>query len=159
MTELLLCCSRENLNMINATVATLGELSLVLTRANGKTEDYGIVSQGIMAGDVLAKIKSNARRKLLALGSRYLNKPMNLVTSAGIAALATNFLPSPAIALSSFSWIDLGTGTSAATISDVALQSAAGTARVNGTQSNPTAGSYKVVGTVTFSGSLAITEF
>ncbi len=83
-----------------------------------------------------------------------------LVTTAGVTYMATDFtagLASPRI--SAFNYHDCGTGTTAAAISDTALGSAAGTSRVAGTQSNPSAGQYRTVATISFTSALAITEW
>lgn len=83
-----------------------------------------------------------------------------LVTTAGVTYMATDFaagLASPRI--SAFNYHDCGTGTTAAAVGDTALGSAAGTARVAGTQSNPASGQYKTVATISFTSSLAITEW
>jgi len=83
-----------------------------------------------------------------------------LVTNAGVGYMATDFtagLASPRI--SAFNYHDCGTGTTAAAVTDTALQTPAGTARVAGTQSSPTSGQYKTVVTVSFTSSLAITEW
>lgn len=83
----------------------------------------------------------------------------SLVTTAGIQYLAADFLSSSSAHIGAFSYCDCGTGTTAAAIGDTALQTPAGTARTNGTQSIPTAGTFKVAGTINFTSTLAITEF
>jgi hypothetical protein len=74
--------------------------------------------------------------------------------------MATDFtsgLASPRIG--AFQYHDCGTGTTAAAIGDTALQTPAGTARVTGTPSNPSANIYKTVATISFVSTLAITEW
>lgn len=83
----------------------------------------------------------------------------SLVTTSGITYLASSFVNSTTSPLSAFSFVDCGTGTTAAAIGDTALQTPAGTARVSGTQSIPVAGTFRVVGTVSFTSSLSLTEF
>ncbi|MFN0104327.1 MAG: FtsX-like permease family protein [Bryobacteraceae bacterium] len=84
---------------------------------------------------------------------------LSLVTTAGINYMAADFLSGSSARINAFNYIDCGTGTTAAVIGDTALGTAAGTARVSGTQSDPTAGQYRSVGTVAFTSTLAITEF
>jgi hypothetical protein len=82
-----------------------------------------------------------------------------LVTTAGVNYLAADFLSSSSNRINAFQWSDCGTGTTAATISQTALVSPAGTARVSGAGTNPVAGTYQSVATIAFTGSLAITEY
>jgi len=84
-----------------------------------------------------------------------------LVTQAGANFLASDFssgLATPRIG--SMNYHDSGTGTVAATSTDSGLGTQAGPAtRATGTQTNPQTNQYKSVGTITYGGALAITEW
>lgn len=86
-----------------------------------------------------------------------------LVTNAGVAMLANDWnwaANAQTFKLQNFH--ATGTGTTAAAATDIALQTSAGPSPATGTQSNPSvAGTaqYKTVGTLTYSSSLAITEW
>jgi len=83
-----------------------------------------------------------------------------LVTNAGAYYLATDFASGQATPhISGMNYHDCGTGSTAAQVTDTALQTPAGTARVSGTQSNPSNGVYRTVATIGFSSNLAITEW
>jgi hypothetical protein len=83
-----------------------------------------------------------------------------LVTTAGVNYLAADFLTSSVAHISAFNFHDSGTGTTAAAIGDTTLVTQAGpTTRATGTQSNPVAGTYRSVGTVSYTSTLAITEW
>lgn len=59
-----------------------------------------------------------------------------------------------------FNYHDSGTGTNAAVVGDADLQTPAGpTTRATGVKSQPAANQYRTVGTITYAGSLAITEW
>jgi hypothetical protein len=82
-----------------------------------------------------------------------------LVTTSGIGILAADFVSGAGTHISAFNYHDLGTGTTAAAISDTALVTPAGFTRQAGTQSTPSAGQYRSVATVTATGSAAIAEW
>ena len=82
-----------------------------------------------------------------------------LVTTAGVNYMANDFLTGSSNRINAFQYNDCGTSSTAATISQTALLAPAGTARVAGTGSVPVAGTYQSVATITFSSSLAITEY
>lgn len=81
-----------------------------------------------------------------------------LVTTAGVNLLAADWANATAT-LKLANYHDSGTGTTAAAIGDTALQVATGNARVAGTQSNPVAGTYRTVATLSYTASAAIAEF
>lgn len=81
-----------------------------------------------------------------------------VVTTAGITYLMTLFVSSTNPLLNA-KFHDCGTGTTAAAIGDTALQTAAGTARVSGTNTNPTGITMQSVATISFTSTLAITEW
>lgn len=81
-----------------------------------------------------------------------------VVTTAGVNFLAGYFNNATNNA-STFKYHDSGTGTTAAAIGDVDLQTAAGpTTRATGSQGNST-NTYTTVGTIAYTGTLAITEW
>lgn len=78
-----------------------------------------------------------------------------VVTNAGVAFLTDcfqNLAEAEAI-----NWHDSGTGTAAEAVTDTTI-TAAGPARVAGTQSEPASNQYRTVGTITYSATAAITE-
>lgn len=82
-----------------------------------------------------------------------------LVTNAGVNYLAAD-MNDGASDISAFDWHGVGIGTTAAAVGDTALENVTGVpARVSGTPSNPTANQYRSVATVSFTSSLAITEW
>jgi hypothetical protein len=84
-----------------------------------------------------------------------------LVTTAGANFLAADMIAGLATPrISGMNYHDSGTGSVAAAIGDTVLGTQAGPAtRATGTQSNPIAGQYQSVGTINYTGSLAITEW
>lgn len=80
-----------------------------------------------------------------------------LVTNKGADDTAKAF--NGAFTLANFNFHDCGTGTTAPAVTDTALQTPAGTARATGTQSNPATQQYQTVGTISFTSTLAITEW
>lgn len=79
-----------------------------------------------------------------------------VVTTAGATYLATAFTGTGEP--ENFNFHDCGTGTTAADVSDTAIETPYGGARATGTQSNPSGLVYRSVGTINFTSSLAITE-
>jgi hypothetical protein len=157
-----------------------GELCAVINRADGSTEDQGIIDTSTMSLDegwtkvkqsksfwqrLFLNVREHMPYVLTASALAYavlhgtLDGPvMALVTTAGINLLAADFVTGAGTHIAAFSYVDCGTGVTAAAITDTTLQTPAGTARVSGTQSTPVAGSYRVVATIPFVSSLAITE-
>jgi len=84
-----------------------------------------------------------------------------LVVTGGANFLATDFASGQASPrISAMNFHDSGTGTTAATSTDSGLQTQAGPAtRATGTQSNPVTNQYRSVGTIAYTGTLAITEW
>lgn len=84
-----------------------------------------------------------------------------LVVTGGANFLATDFASGQATPrISSMNFHDSGTGTVAATSTDSGLGTQAGpTTRATGSQSNPATNQYRSVGTIAYSGGLAITEW
>jgi hypothetical protein len=146
-----------------------GSLQAELIRKDGSARDLGVLSQPKIVKTVPKRsILGILRKELpflsgLALGAaaRIHNHPdvaTALVTTAGVNYLMATFV-SGTNPLTNFKYHDCGTGTTAASISDTALQTPAGTARVSGTQSNPTQIQYQSIATISFTSSLAITEW
>jgi hypothetical protein len=80
-----------------------------------------------------------------------------LVTQAGVNTLAAT---SGAGTIGAFNYHDSGTGTAAATSTDSGLGTQAGPAtRATGTKSTPAENQYRSVGTIAYTGNLAITEW
>lgn len=83
-----------------------------------------------------------------------------LVTTAGINILAADFVSGAGTHISTFNFHDSGVGTTAAAIGDTVLQTQSGpTTRATGTQSTPSSGQYRSVGTISYTSTLAITEW
>jgi energy-coupling factor transporter transmembrane protein EcfT len=81
-----------------------------------------------------------------------------LVTNVGVAFEAATF--AGGTSTSAFNFHDSGTGTSPASVTDTALQTPTGTARVAGAQSTPgSANVYQTVATITYGGTFAVTEW
>jgi len=166
------------------TVPMTGELSARVIRKNGTIEELGVISK---AGPVLLRrMNEDVRRMrrllygitgillMLALAGMFflvrqwlllalvLSSAISfaLVTNAGAAYMASDFAGggvSPHIG--AFNFHDDGTGTTAAAVTDTALQTPTGGSRVAGTQSSPSSQVYRSVATISFTGSFAITEW
>jgi len=161
-----------------------GELSAKVIRANGTVEDLGVISaaQGVQDFAVDArkltrrqKILRYAYRGLLLLvlaGLAYalgilarlllsLILVFGLVTTVGVNYMAADFAAGGTTPhIGGLNFHDCGTGTTAANVTDTALVTPAGTARVAGTQTQPgTVNIYRSVATISFTSGLAITEW
>jgi hypothetical protein len=83
-----------------------------------------------------------------------------VVTDDGVEHLVDDFTSTGAAEIANFNFHDSGTGTTAAAVTDAALEAEAGpTTRATGTQSQPAANQYRSVGTIAYTGTLAITEW
>jgi hypothetical protein len=81
-----------------------------------------------------------------------------LVTNAGVAFEASTF--AGGTSTSAFNFHDSGTGTNAAAVTDTALQTPTGIARVSGTQSTPgSTNVYQTIATITYNATFAVTEW
>jgi len=81
-----------------------------------------------------------------------------LVTNVGVAYEAATF--AGGASTSDFNYHDSGTGTTAAAVTDTALQTPTGNSRVAGTQSTPgSTNVYQTVATLSYTSSFAITEW
>jgi hypothetical protein len=151
---------------ISSVIGAEGKLSAVVTRKDGSQEIIGELKPTIFQ-KVRLWLKTHGLGAffsfILILFGGLFSLPgvaFGLVTTAGVNYMATDFtsgLASPRIG--AFQYHDCGTGTTAAAIGDTALQTPAGTARVTGTASNPSANIYKTVATISFVSTLAITEW
>ena len=124
---------------------------------------YGVVDQPEKS---LGLFKDPRVVQVIMHGERFGNQmPLTfahgLVTTGGANFLASDFASGQASPrISSMNFHDSGTGTTAATSTDSGLQTQAGPAtRATGVQSNPATNQYKTVGTITYAGSYAITEW
>lgn len=81
-----------------------------------------------------------------------------VVTTAWVTAMATLMFDGSGPAATAYDHHDAGTGTNNEATSDTALQTPWGGSRATGTPSNPSAGVYRTVGTISFTGTFAITE-
>jgi hypothetical protein len=123
------------------------ELSAVLTKRDGTQVNLGI-------------LRTPFRLWLAGFLKSLWRDRRGLVTTAGVNYMATDFTSGGATpTISGFKYHDCGTGTNAAATGDTALQTPAGTARVVGTPSNPSANIYRTVAQISFTSSLAITEW
>lgn len=84
---------------------------------------------------------------------------VGLVTTAGSSYLASDFIPGSSTSPSDFRYHDCGVGTAAESIANTALTTPAGTARVVGTGSSPSAGVFQSVALISFTSSKAVTEW
>ena len=106
-----------------------GELRAKVYRANGRIEDLGVV----------------CRRCVTTAGVNYMRDCFNAHTGSAD--------------IQNFNYHDSGTGTGGEVIGDTDLGTPAGpTTRATGTPSGGTSKVYQTVGTITYSGALAITE-
>lgn len=86
---------------------------------------------------------------------------LGLVVTGGVNFLATDFASNQASPrISGMKYHDSGTSTVAATSTDSGLGTQAGpTTRATGTPTNPATNQYRSVGTISYTGALAITEW
>ena|SRR3990172_13037340 len=83
-----------------------------------------------------------------------------VVTTAGVNNMRDDFASSGSADISLFHFHDSGTGTNVEDVGDVDLQIPAGpTTRATGTQDNSVSKVFTTVGTITYTGTLAITEW
>lgn len=80
-----------------------------------------------------------------------------IITTAGVNLWAADWNNATAT-IKLATWHDSGTGVTAPTVSDTAMQTPTGNVRIQGSQSNLT-NVYKTIATLSYGGSLAITEW
>lgn len=114
---------------------------------------------GLIAGHLMFNGHLEARhRDFNGRELQYRDLGFGVVTDAGVASLV-DYLDAGTPAQTP-NFHDSGTGTNAAAVGDVDLQIPAGpTTRATGTKSQPTAPQYRSVGTISYTTTLAITEW
>lgn len=80
------------------------------------------------------------------------------VTTAWVTAVATYMYDGSTAAPTAYDYHDSGVGTTAENASDTDIETTDGEDRVEGTPTNPSAGLYRSVGTISYTTSKAITE-
>lgn len=151
---------------MTSVIGAEGKLSAIVIRADGTREYIGELRPSFWQKARLW-LKTHGLRAffamlLLLFGSLFALPGVSfaLVTTVGVNYMASDFASGGVTpTISGFKFHDCGTGTTAAAIGDTALQTPAGTARVSGTASNPSANIYKTVATISFTSTLAITEW
>jgi hypothetical protein len=167
----------------NGIIAAEGELSAIIIRADGSHRDADTYKSSLDVKEQSKKlIKPLSFWKKLYTQLRHSNAipaAMGLagfihwiqsgdatgigaaiVTTAGINYLAADFLASSTNHIANFNYHDSGTGSTAAATSDTALVTQAGpTTRSTGTQSTPSSGQYRSVGTISYTSTLTIAEW
>lgn len=84
---------------------------------------------------------------------------LGLVTSVGANYMAGSYVALNGQNLSAINWHDWGIGTAGENVTDEGLQIPVGTARVQGSQSNPAANQYRSVATIVAVGPVAVSEW
>lgn len=119
-------------------------------RLRGAKQEFMLFAEiGLLSSLSLVHIGVDGTRTDLGVVSR------RVVTDAGVAFIAQAFTNTTEV--ENLNYHASGTGTNAENVTDTALQTEVAT-RATGTQSNPSAGVYRTVGTITYAGSFAITE-
>lgn len=116
---------KVELSRVMGLVGPISELRAVVTRADGRVEDLGVISRRVITNNGVGFI---------------VDAHQNLVE------------------LENINFHDCGTGTNAENVADTVLQTPYGGARAVGVQSEPASNQYRSVGTISFTGTLAITE-
>lgn len=109
----------------------------------------------------LAYLKGELRLKVFRADGRVEDLglvSLRVVTTAWITAMATLMFDGSGPAATAYDYHDMGTGVAAEAAGDTGLGTPYGGARTAGTPSNPGAGQYRNVGTISFTSTLAITE-
>lgn len=113
----------------NGLMTFQGTLAAQIVKPNGKVRDLGVIS----------------KRVVTTAGANFMRDDFNAASGGAD--------------ISNLNFHDSGTGTNAESIADTDLQTPAGpTTRATGTQSAPATNQYRSVGTISYSGTLAITE-
>lgn len=151
---------------MNGEIGCEGQLSAIVTRANGTVEYYGALLP-TLGQKLRLWLKRHTLGLFFALFLLLVGGvfgipgiSLGLVTTAGVNYMAADFISGGVTpTISGFKYHDSGTGATAAAIGDTALGAASGVARVIGTPTNPSANIYKSVATISYVSSLAITEW
>jgi len=83
---------------------------------------------------------------------------LRVVTTAWVTAMATLMFDGSGPAATAYDYHDSGVGTTAENVSNTDIETTDGESRVAGTASNPAAGQYRNVGTISYTTTKAITE-
>ena len=149
----------------NQSIGVNAELSAVLIKKDGTRINLGILKPTLMQ-----KFRLWRRQfwrfffPMAALLGAALLIPsllmVGIVTTAGVNYMASDFASGGVTpTISGFKFHASGTGIVAAAVTDTALGTDSGVARVSGTPSNPTANQYRSVATMAYVSTLAITEW
>lgn len=127
---------------------------------------YGVVDKPAKALELfrdprVMSVIMEGHRYASSFPPNFLYFAQGLVVTQGANFMATDFASGQASPrISSMNYHDSGTGTVAATSTDAGLGTQAGpSTRATGTQSNPATNQYRSVGTISYTTSLAITEW
>jgi hypothetical protein len=144
-------------------IGTVSELSATITHADGEyvLGPAALEKRGLPGWD-LAELQTADGPMPIAYGPDCTRErrgviSRRVVSTAFVTALAENMAGDVTPTVSSYNWHASGTGTNAEAIGNTALQTEAAT-RSSGVQSNPSAGVYRTVATISYTGALAITE-
>lgn len=150
-------------------VPPTGELSAKLIHKDGTVEDLGIIARDTIAPSVrmwliylIYGLAAYAVFQLLGTAWHWMLSfwAMGIVTTAGVNYMASDFASGGVTpTISGLKFHASGTGVAAAAVTDTALGTDSGVARVSGTPSNPTANQYRSVATMAYVSTLAITEW
>jgi hypothetical protein len=153
------------------------ELGAVVIRKSGARQNLGIISRSSLRHfshsikklfhSLVRLVGYSAAVFMLLTNVKSGNLPgytfpclFGIVTTAGVNYMASDFASGGATpTISGFKYQDCGEGNTAAAVGDTALQTPAGTARVVGTPTNPSANQYRSVATIPFTGTKAIVEW
>jgi len=154
----------------NESIGVNAELSAVLIKKDGTRIDLGILKPTFMQKFRLWRhqfwrffFPKGLALLVAFLGAAVLTPSLlvfGIVTTAGVNYMASDFASGGVTpTISGFKFHASGTGTVAAAVTDTALGTDSGVARVSGTPSNPTANQYRSVATMAYISTLAITEW
>ena len=116
---------------------------------SGNKRVVGTVTyKGVLTATKISK--DGSKQEIGVLGTR-------VVTNAAVTFMRDDFNDG-ASDINTFNYHDSGTGTVAENVTDTALGTAAGPARVAGTKSVPATNQYRSVATIAYTATLAITE-
>lgn len=140
----------KNLKSFIVKLPVLGRLALV--------QDKGGEANGFPGG---IGFHSNLKAMVVRNGKVIQNRDLGsgVVTDAGVAFMADDWVDATQ-EITNFNFHDSGTGIVAAAVGDTTLGTQAGpVTRATGTKTNPTAPQVRSVGTISYTSTLAITEW
>ena len=154
------------------------QLSLVVHRADGRTDKERIVSSDILYTQprgfwraLWRRLRREAQIPVTMGFTAFLacmldhefgiKAPLmySLVTTAGVGYLCQNFANIGGVNVSNFIYHETGTNNTAATIAQTDLGAAISQARVAGSNTHPTAGQFLSVGTITYANTYTLQEW